>query len=114
MTQNTRKFSALLLVSLFLSVLPAVAEETKGAVNINAAGAEELALLPRVGETVAQRIIEFREENGGFQAIEDLMLVKGIGEKTFALIEPHVTLKGETTLAEKVRVPRSTDEAEQS
>ena len=80
---------------------------TEGKVNINSAGAEELALLPRVGSVVAQRIVEFREENGRFTQPEDLMLVEGIGEKTFALIEPWIALDGETTLAEKVKVSRA-------
>ncbi len=74
-----------------------------GKVNVNTAGAEELALLPRVGTVVASRIIEFREANGEFEALEDLMLVKGIGERTFELIEPYAALSGETTLTEKVK-----------
>jgi len=86
---------------------PAAAAE--GKVNINTAGIEELSLLPRVGDVIAARIIEFREANGAFEATEDLMLVKGIGERTFELMEPHVGLSGETTLAEKVRLPRKTE-----
>jgi len=89
----------------FTAALPALAAE--GEVNINSAGVEELSLLPRVGATVAQRIIDFREENGEFKSIEDLLLVKGIGEKTFERMEPHVTVKGATTLSEKVSSPRS-------
>ncbi len=81
-----------------------------GVVNLNSAGAEQLALLPRVGETVAARILAFREANGPFKAIEDLMLVEGIGERTFELIRPHVALSGETTLAEKVHVARAASE----
>jgi competence protein ComEA len=61
---------------------------------------------------VAQRIEDYRELNGRFKALEELMLVKGIGEKTFELIRPHVALEGETTLSEKVRVPRSSDSQE--
>jgi competence protein ComEA len=77
-----------------------------GKVNINTATAEELALLPRVGPSVAGRIIEFREQNGSFGSPEDLMLVRGIGERTYELIEPWVKLDGETDLDEKVPVPR--------
>lgn len=89
---------------------PAAAAESSRVVNINTASAEQLALLPRVGASVAQRIIEFREKNGRFETLEDLMLVRGIGEKTYELIEPHVTLTGDTTLTEKVRVDQDGSE----
>ncbi|HEX2252009.1 MAG TPA: helix-hairpin-helix domain-containing protein [Thermoanaerobaculia bacterium] len=84
----------------------AAAESPQGQVNVNSATAEQLALLPRVGPATAERIVAFREENGAFAATEDLMLVRGIGEKTFALMEPYVALSGETTLTDKVRSPR--------
>ena len=64
------------------------------------------------GRRIAQRIVDYREENGSFQAAEDLMLVRGIGEKTFELLEPYVTLEGETTLTDKVRPPRKAAKAE--
>jgi competence ComEA-like helix-hairpin-helix protein len=96
---------ALVLVGLFLSSLPALAAEGRR-VNINSADAAQLALLPRVGPSVAQRIVVFRKENGQFKAPEDLMLVQGIGEKTFQLIKPYVAVSGETTLKEKVKASR--------
>jgi competence protein ComEA len=52
-------------------------------VDINTATAEELETLPGVGEVTAQRIIDYREANGPFQAIEDIQNVSGIGPKTF-------------------------------
>jgi len=73
-----------------------------GVVNINTAGEEQLTLLPRVGPALAKRIVEFREANGRFKTKEDLMLVRGIGETTFELIEPYITLEGATTLEEAV------------
>jgi len=91
--------------------LPASAAN-EGTVNVNTASAEELALLPRVGETVAQRIIDFRETNGSFKKAEELMLVRGIGERVFEQIRPYVTLAGETTLEEKVRTARPAASAE--
>lgn len=99
----------LLAVVLALAALPAAAADGKK-VNVNTASATQLALLPRVGPAVAQRIVEFRDENGPFKAARDLMLVRGIGEATFALIEPYVAVAGETTLTEKVRSPRRTKE----
>jgi competence protein ComEA len=102
----------LLLAALVVAgVGAAAAQAAEGKVNINSAGIEELALLPRVGPSVAQRIIDFREENGDFKTAEDLMLVRGIGEKTFAGLAPYITLSGDTTLSEKVR-SRSGGEAE--
>ena len=74
--------------------------------------ADALALLPRIGSVVAKRIIEFRQKNGDFDAAEDLMLVQGIGERTFELMEPYIVIEGETTLKEKVRVARDAGTAE--
>lgn len=102
-----RPILALALLAFAVWALPAAAAE--GKVNVNTADAEELALLPRIGPAVAQRILEYREENGKFESIEDLMLVRGIGEKTFELLAPYATLSGETTLTQKVRVSRATD-----
>ena len=83
----------------------------KPQININTATAGQLQLLPRVGPALAARIIEFRTANGPYKAAEELMRVKGIGEKSFLLLEPYVVVKGETTLAEKQRAPRTVPEA---
>jgi competence protein ComEA len=106
MYRTNRVFTILLLVVLTLSAAGSLAAEASGVVNINTADSEQLSLLPRVGPTVAQRIVDFRQENGRFQTLEDLMLVRGIGEKTFELIKPHITLEGQTSLKDKVRPPR--------
>ena len=79
-----------------------------GTVNVNTASAQELQLLPRVGPALAQRIIDFRSEHGPFNAPEELILVRGIGEKSFTHLQPYVTVEGDTTLTEKVRLPRAT------
>lgn len=99
---------ALVLVGLFLSSLPVLAAEGRR-VNVNSADAAQLALLPRVGPSVAQRIVAFRKENGPFKAPEDLMLVQGIGEKTFQLLKPYVAVAGETTLKEKVKAAKPSE-----
>lgn len=95
-------FAALLLLSA-LSALPAPAEAAGGKVNVNTADASQLALLPRVGPSLAQKILDFRKQNGPFKATEDLMLVRGMGEKTYQLVRPYVAVAGETTLREKVK-----------
>jgi competence protein ComEA len=63
-----------------------------GKVNLNTADAATLETLPRVGPAMAQRIIAWREENGRFAAIEDLMSVSGVGEKTFDSLRDLVTI----------------------
>ena len=102
----TRIVAALLYVVVLgvASAFPATAAE--GVVNINSAGASELMLLPRIGPSVAEKIIEHREKNGDFKTTEDLMLVRGIGEATYALLKPYVSLSGATTLTEKVKPPK--------
>jgi comEA protein len=61
-------------------------------VNLNTATAADLAKLPGIGPAVAARILEYRQKNGGFKKIEELMNVKGIGEKTFLKLKPLVTV----------------------
>ena len=61
-------------------------------VNLNTATAAQIATLPGVGEKAAARIIEYREKNGGFKKIEELMNVKGIGEKSFLKLKPLITV----------------------
>ena len=63
-----------------------------GKVNINTADAAALETLPRVGPAMAERILAWRDENGRFSAIEDLMSVTGIGEKTFDGLKDLVTV----------------------
>ena len=113
-SQTVRRFaSALVALALVLcaGTVPAMAAET-GSVNINTADEATLQLLPRVGPAVAKRIVEYREENGKFAEASDLMQVRGIGEKTFELLEPYVATTGESTLDEKVRVARSPSAAD--
>lgn len=110
--------TAILFLALSLCSFSAFAEtpDVEGVVNINKASQGELAYLPRVGPALAERIATFREENGEFEQPEDLMLVRGIGEKTFELMKPYVVISGETTLEGKVRVrrPSSDEEADDS
>lgn len=61
-------------------------------ININTATADELSKLPRIGPKMSQRILEYRQQNGKFKKIEDIMKVKGIGEKTFKGFEKMITI----------------------
>lgn len=72
-----------LTVTLMMAWALPVLADGMDTVNINTATIEELMTLDGIGETYAQRIIEFRQNNGSFQAPEDILNVKGIGEKMF-------------------------------
>ena len=69
-------------------------EETIGKININTADLEELQLLPGIGEVLAQRIIDYRQEHGPFQSISELTNVSGIGLDRLDKIMDHITLGG--------------------
>ena len=77
-----------------LGETPAAAPGTTstGLVNLNSADAATLDTLPRVGPAMAARIIEWREANGPFTTIDDLMSVTGIGDKTFEGLRDLVTV----------------------
>lgn len=64
-------------------------------VDLNMATAEQLETLPGIGVRTAERIIEYRQENGGFKKIEELMNVRGIGEQSFLKLRPLVTVVAE-------------------
>lgn len=70
-------------------VPPLVAAST-GAVNINTATAEDLERLPSIGPKTAESIIQFRDENGPFRRVEHVMLVRGVSERRFVEIRPHL------------------------
>ena len=63
-----------------------------GKININTAGLEQLDEIPGVGPSTAERIIAYREENGRFHHIEDLMNISGIGPKTFDKMKESITV----------------------
>lgn len=58
--------------------------------DLNTAGQLELMELPGIGRVLSARILEYREEHGGFAAVDELMEVKGIGEKTLESIRKYV------------------------
>ncbi|UED79012.1 helix-hairpin-helix domain-containing protein [Lysinibacillus sp. CD3-6] len=65
---------------------------TSNKVNVNKADNTELTTLAGIGPSKAQSIIAYREENGGFQTIEDIKKVTGIGEKTFEKLKDSITV----------------------
>ena len=96
-----QRFGALLalpaLVALFVLAVPAPAlgaagDEKAPRVNLNAATVEDLASLPGIGPSYAKRIVDYREKNGPFKRVEDLLNVQGIGEKTLEKIRDRISL----------------------
>jgi len=71
---------------------PKPAATAAAPVNLNTATAEQLATIPGVGPKMAERIIDYRQKNGGFKKIEDLMNVSGVGEKSFLKMKPLITV----------------------
>ncbi len=66
--------------------------ETNGKININTASIEQLTTLTGIGDAKAKAIIQYREENGNFNTIEDIMKVSGISENIFAKIKENITV----------------------
>jgi len=101
MTRLFRRIGSILALTLALAAaMPpaAAAPQPQGQaapeakVNINTASAEELTALPGIGPSYAQRIVEHREKNGPFKRLEDLLNVRGIGDKTFERIRDRITV----------------------
>ena len=65
-----------------------------GKVNINTATADQLMLIPNIGETLAKRIIEYREENGAFYTVNELLFINGISNARLDSIRDYITLGG--------------------
>lgn len=72
--------------------IPTLTEETEIKISLNSSTVQELCLLPGIGEKTAERIVEYRNENGFFQNIEDIQYVSGIGEAKFQKIKDLICL----------------------
>jgi len=87
-----RKFKLFLVVpfAIFLFTSYGLTEAVK--ININTASVEQLAELPGVGESTAIKIVDYREQNGGFKTIDDLLNVKGVGERKYEKMKNLITV----------------------
>jgi len=83
MKHFNRKLYLAVLISIAIVMAGTSCVSAMEMVNINTASVEQLMQLDRVGANYAQRIVDYRENNGPFKAPEDIMNVKGIGKKTW-------------------------------
>jgi competence protein ComEA len=94
---------ARVLLAVWLAAVPLAAQDggtrqagakpaAAASLNLNTATAAQLEALPGIGKATADRIVEYRQKSGSFKRIEDLMNVRGIGEKAFLRLKPLVTV----------------------
>ena len=97
----TRMLGALVMVLALIVPLAAAQERDRAAaanvgaaapLNLNTATAAQLEALPGIGAKTAERILEYRQKNGGFKKIEELMNVRGVGEKSFLKLKPLIAV----------------------
>ena len=103
-----RRWLSVAAVALFLGAesLPTMAQSAGAArsiakpavtsvININTASATALEALPGIGAKTAARIVEYRQRNGPFKKVEELMNIRGVGEKSFLKLKPQITVAGQ-------------------
>lgn len=91
---GTQKWMTIFMVAFLVMLMTGSAfAEEQGKININTATVEELVQLERVGPRYAEKIVAFRQENGPFKTPEDIMLVAGIGQKTFEANKDRIVVK---------------------
>jgi competence protein ComEA len=94
MRYRSRLLVICLAAAVFMAFVPVLfAQEAK--VNINEASVDELTQLKNIGQAYAERIVQYREENGPFEKPEDIMKVKGIGAKTWELNKARIVVASE-------------------
>jgi competence protein ComEA len=92
--RNRKNVLALFLIAaVVLAFTSALCAEQTEKVNINTATVEEIAKLEKIGPSYAERIVQYRKENGPFTKPEDILKVKGIGPKTFELNKDKISVE---------------------
>ena len=95
-----RVLLAALVITLGTAAQTAAAQDTprttaataSAPLNLNSASVAQLEALPGIGRATAERIVEYRQKNGGFKKAEDLMNVRGIGEKSFLKLKALIAV----------------------
>ena len=94
--------TCLLLLGMGLAASPGLSADggdLSGVVNLNTATAEQLMLLPGIGEAKARAILDRRKQQGGFKTVDELLEVKGIGSAALERIRPFLAIQGKTSLS---------------
>lgn len=91
--RNSRRILVITLVLFCVALWASISVAQTVKVNINTATAEELTVLKYVGETLSQRIVEYRKEHGAFESPEDIMKVRGVGQRIYDANKDIITIK---------------------
>lgn len=94
MVKNKQKIFVAMLLCLLIGLVSGVQAEGDGKININTATVEQLTAITGIGPSIAQRIVDYRQENGQFTSIDEIVNVRGIGAKTFEKIKAYITAEG--------------------
>jgi competence ComEA-like helix-hairpin-helix protein len=90
-------------VWVLLSLVPPTLGEESPKIDLNTATLSQLDSLPGIGPVIAERILELREKSGPYKRIEDLMNIRGIGEKKFLKLKDLITIKPEQQSDERIQ-----------
>jgi competence protein ComEA len=91
--QHSRKIPVIALVLFCVALWVSISGAQTVKVNINTATAEELTVLKYVGVALAQRIVEYRKEQGAFKSPEDILKVPGVGQRVYEANKDIITVK---------------------
>lgn len=92
MTRNANRWIGALLLALTLATAGIASAVDEKKVNLNSASTQELTTLRGIGDKTAQAIVAYRESHGPFKSVEELVEVKGIGEKLMTSLRDQVTI----------------------
>ncbi|MDM7202692.1 MAG: helix-hairpin-helix domain-containing protein [Thermodesulfobacteriaceae bacterium] len=86
------KIQQFVLITIFICLLTLDFLLAQSKIDLNQASFEQLKSLPNIGESLAKKIIELRESKGGFNSIEELIEIKGIGKKKLEMLKQYLTV----------------------